>query len=349
MIVSAASKVLPLKISRPLISFVTILLMSSLLQSCNVLATAGEQPPPPKPLFVIKIDRSKTLEPSAAGDQRLDKFFADEIEKPGLGRDRFDQLLADAIVKSEPGQSLVGIKNHAITVKFADGNTADTFTDNAWAICKDIPGERKSSLRSFLFATKEVRSGLGKNIGTISDIVPLVRSDKLIEETRTLKMKAASPGAYSLDLAWYPIAPGIVCVYASDSPNSLAMLPAAKAAELGLTAIDMKKGPLRTLRSHLPVDVSVYSANGIFMPTCGGDFESSLILDDQIMAAIKQRVKGRLVFGVSNKEVLILTGDADKSAVEKVRQIIERGAREGSRPVSDKLYYWDDGKISLCP
>lgn len=323
--------------------------MSALLQSCNMLAKAGEQSPPPKPLFVIKIDRSKTLEPSAAGDQRLDKFFADEIEQAGLGRDRFDQLLADAIVKSEPGQSLIGIKNHAITVKFADGNTADTFTDNAWAICKDIPGQRKSSLRSFLFATKELRSGLGKNIGTISDIVPLVRSDKLIEETRTLKLNAANPDTKSLDLAWYPIAPGIVCVYASDSPNSLAMIPAAKAAELGLTAKDIKKGPLRTLRSHLPVDVSVYSANGIFMPTCGGDFESSLILDDQIMGAIKQRVKGRLVFGVSNKEVVILTGDADKAAVEKVRQIVERGAREGSRPVSDKLYYWDAGKISLCP
>lgn len=338
-----------MKIRRQLISFATIPLISLLLQSCNMRALAEKQSEQPKPLFVIKIDRSKTLEPSAAGDQRLDKFFADEIEQPGLSRDRFDKLLADAIVNSEPGQSLIGIKNHAISVKFADGITADTFTDNAWAFCKDIPGERKSSLRSFLFATKDVRSGLGKNKGTISDIVPLVRSDKLIEETRTLKLNAAGPEAKSLDLAWYPIAPGIVCVYASDSPNSLAMLPAAKAAELGLTANDMKEGPLRTLRSHLPVDVSVYSANGIFMLTCGGDFESSLILDDEIMATIKQRVKGRLVFGVSNKDVLILTGDADKAVVENVRQIVERRAREGSRPVSDKLYYWDNGKISLCP
>ncbi len=337
-----------MKINRQLISFATIPLISLLLQSCNVLAQTEKQPLA-KPLFVIKIDRSKTLEPSAAGDQRLDSFFADEIEQPGLSRDRFDELLADAIVKTEPGQSLIGIRDHDISVKLADGTTADTFTDNAWAICKDIPGERKRSLRTFLSVSKEIRSGFGKNKGTISDIVPLIRSDKLIDETRTLKMKEASASASSLDLAWYPLAPGIVCIYASDSPNSLAMLSAAKAAELGLAANDMKKGPLRTLRSHLPTDVAVYSANGIFMASCGGDFESSLILDDQIMAAIKQRVKGRLVFGVSNKDVLILTGDADKTAVEKVRQTIGRGAREGTRPVSDRLYYWDDGKISLCP
>lgn len=314
-----------------------------------MLATAREQSPMSKPLFVIKIDRSKTLKPSAADDPRVDKFFADEIEQPGLSRDRFDELLADAIVKTEPGQSLIGIKNHAISVKYSDGITADTFTDNAWAICKDSPGQRKRALRNFLFASKEMRNGFGQNNGTISDVVPLVRSDKLIEETRTLKRNSANSEAKSLDLAWYPIAPGIVCVYASDSPNSLAMLPASKAAELGFSENDIRKMPLRTLRSHLPVDVSVYSANGIFMVTCGGDFESSLILDDQIMGAIKQRVKGRLVFGVSNKDVLILTGDADQTTVDKLRQIVERGAREGSRPVSDKLYYWDNGKISLCP
>jgi Protein of unknown function (DUF1444) len=327
----------------------TLPLLSVLVQSCSAQFPLAKSQPPAKPLFVIKVERDKHFAPSAASAVSLDKLFADEIEQPSLDRDRFDQLLADALIKTEPGQSIVGIKDHAITIKYPDGGTADTYTENAWAICKDIPGERKSHLRTFLFSTKEMRKGFDKNKDTLSDVVPLVRGDAMLEATKNLKMQEGNQSAKSLDLAWYRIAPGIICVYAADSPNSLAMLPATKATELGLTAADIKKQPLRTLLSHLPIDINVYGTNGIYLPTCGGDFESSLILDDQFMQTIKKRVKGRLIFGVSNKEVLILSGDADKDVVDRVRQMTEHNWRQLSRPISDKLYYWDDGQISLCP
>lgn len=302
-----------------------------------------------KPLFVIKVDRNKELTPSAADNQELDKLLSDEIEQPGLSWDRFDILLADGILKTAPGQSLVGIKNHAISVKYADGQVGDSLTDNAWSICKDIPGQRKKSLRTILSAAQEMHYNLKKEITESGDIVPLIRGSELIDQSKNLKMNNPDSDAKPIDLAWHPIAPGLVCVYAVDAPNSLRMLNSKEATRLGLTASDMKKGPLRTLLSHLPSDISVFGSNGLFIPKCGGDFESSLILDDHFMAAIKARVKGRLVFGVSNKDLVILTGDAEKTMVDYVRQSTENGAHSLGRPISDKLYYWDDGKITLCP
>lgn len=327
--------------------FLSVPLLCMVLPACVGLSPAQNQGPPPEPLFVIKVDRDKSLAPSAVDDSSLDKFFSDEIEQPGLSRDRFDRILADAIIKFDPTQELVSIKDHNISLKRSDGTTSSTFTDNAWAVCREIPGGRKRSLRMFLSSSKEIgRADFNKNSG-INDVVPLVRSTEMIEQTSALGASAQGAAAESLKLAWHPIAPGIVCVYASDSPNSLAMLSAEKAAQFGLGAADMKKVPLQNLLSHLPTDISVYAQNGVFMVTCGGDFESSLILDDRLMSALKKRVKGRLVFGVSNKDVLIAADGGDPSAVARARQLIERNIREGSRPVSDKLYYWDDGKITL--
>lgn len=320
-----------------------------LVQSCGMVSLAQNDSPPPTPVYVIKVDRDKTLKPSAVDDSSLDKYFADEIEQPGISRDRFDRLLADAIVKFDPSQSVVSVKDHTIALKRPKGDVASTYTDNVWAICKDIPGSRKRSLRTFLTSLKEISSVVVKDKGTVSDVIPLVRSALMVAQMDGIKPPDAAKDTKSFALAWYPLAPGIICVYASDSPNSLSMLSADDATKLGLGAKEIKAGPMRTLRAHLPTDISFYGANGIFMVTCGGDFESSLILDDEVMKALKERVKGRLVFGVSNKDILMATGDQDHAAMAKVRQVIEHGAREGARPISDKLYYWDDGKITLCP
>ncbi|MBS2007767.1 MAG: hypothetical protein JST01_12045 [Cyanobacteria bacterium SZAS TMP-1] len=330
----------------PLIVFLVLCLLP-LMQACGTLAQEPELKVPAKPLLVIKVDRDKNIEPSAAQNVLLDKYFADEIEQPGLSHDRFDRLLAEAIVKTESGQSIVGIKDHVITVKYAGGLTGDTYTDNAWATCKNMPGQRKASLRTMLFGTKEVVRESGKHGDLLSSVVPIIRSSAIIDEVTKIKMPG--DGRHLATMAWYPLAPGLICLYAVDSPNSLAMLPAAQVAKLGLTADDMKKGPFRTLLAHLPTDISIYSFDGLFMPVCGGDFESSLILDDELMSTVKSRVKGRLVFGVSTKDLVLLTGDADPANVKKLRKSIERHAQASPRAVSDKLYYWDDGKISLCP
>lgn len=336
-------------ISRQVFFAAAVPLFCLMVQSCGMVSLAQNDGPPPTPVYVIKVDRDKTLKPSAVDDSSLDQYFADEIEQPGISRDRFDRLLADAIVKFDPSQSVVSVKDHTIALKRPKGDVASTYTDNVWAICKDIPGSRKRSLRTFLTSLKEINSGVVKGKGTVSDVIPLVRSALMVAQMDGIKPSGAAKDTKSFALAWYPLAPGIICVYASDSPNSLSMLSADDATKLGLGAKDIKSGPMRTLRAHLPTDISFYGANGIFMVTCGGDFESSLILDDEVMKALKERVKGRLVFGVSNKDILMATGDQDQAAMAKLRQVIERGAREGARPISDKLYYWDDGKITLCP
>lgn len=327
----------------------TVPVICLLVQSCGLLSSAQSEGPPPEPVFVIKVKRDLSLKPSAVDDATLDQYFADEIEQPGISRERFERLLADAIVKYDPTQSVVSVKDRTIALKRPKGDVANTYTDNVWAVCKDIPGKRKRSLRTFLTSLKEIASGTAQDKGTVSDVVPLVRSAMLVDQIDGAKPSGAAPDTKSFALAWYPIASGMICVYASDSPNSLSMLPADKAAKLGLSAADIKKGPMQTLRSHLPTDINFYGAKGIFMVTCGGDFESSLILDDEVMSELKKRVKGRLVFGVSNKDILMATGDQEQAALAKLREVIARGAHEGARPISDKLYYWDDGKITDCP
>ncbi|HND08488.1 MAG TPA: hypothetical protein PL012_22585, partial [Candidatus Obscuribacter sp.] len=70
--------------------FLAVPLLCMVLPACVGLSPAQNQGLPPEPLFVIKVDRDKSLAPSAVDDSSLDKFFSDEIEQPGLNRDRFD-------------------------------------------------------------------------------------------------------------------------------------------------------------------------------------------------------------------------------------------------------------------
>ncbi|MDR3616021.1 MAG: DUF1444 family protein [Candidatus Obscuribacterales bacterium] len=319
--------------------------MLFLLQSCATATPIDEQISQAKPLFTIKIERNKDLPPSGGDDSSLDKLMPDEIEQPVLTHIRFDELLASSMLKARPGQSLIGIKDHTISFKNPGGQKFEILTETTWADCKDMPGNRKVKLRTMLASMEEYEKRSNEAPTTANDVVPLIRREGMIEETKKLE----TPDGKPVDLAWFPIAPGIICILAHDAPNSLQFLNASESTKLGLTVKDMKKGPVKTLRSHLPTDVSVFGGNGVFMVSCGGDFESSLILDDEIMSTIKQHVKGRLAFGVSSKDVLLLCGDADKNAVELLRETILREASRAPRPVSDKLYYWDDGKISLGP
>ncbi|MBK9622157.1 MAG: hypothetical protein IPO31_23485 [Candidatus Obscuribacter sp.] len=80
------------------------------------------------------------LKPSAVDDATLNRYFADEIEQPGISRERFEKLLADAIVKYDPTQSVVSVKDRTIALKrpkgdVASGLFAKIYPASASAVC----------------------------------------------------------------------------------------------------------------------------------------------------------------------------------------------------------------------
>jgi uncharacterized protein YtpQ (UPF0354 family) len=76
------------------------------------------------------------------------------------------------------------------------------------------------------------------------------------------------------------------------------------------------------------------------MLVCGGDYESSLLLQANLWKELAKDMKGSLVAAVPNRSLMVYGDGADAAKVARLRSIVRKMHAEEDRPISPRLLRW---------
>ena len=141
------------------------------------------------------------------------------------------------------------------------------------------------------------------------------------------------------------MAPGLVSLLVADTGQHLHYVTADQLEAAGLPPEQAPSLALDHTWEALPRIERHGRADGVMMLTCGGDFESSLLLYPALWARLEEELGGPVVVGVPARDLLFCASAERPDAVEQLRALVDDAfAREVPHPLAEALYVLrDDG------
>lgn len=274
-------------------------------------------------------------EPQAANDESLDRHWSEEVEKVGLTHKRFTELYALAIKSLKPDAEVKVLDEDRIEIRFAEGVAGISYTENPWRLCKDLPGERRATLRICL--ADAVRSEIMDNqVVQETDIVPLIKGDDFLKATKHSGVKVYHE----------EVSKGLHLVYALDEEDALTFIDQNRLDALKLSKTDLKELALANLHKRVADNTFLNTANDRYgMPTIDGVFESSLVLFETFMTAMSEQFQNDLMFVIPNRDIVLLGPRSDQELQAWFKSHAKKSFKEYPHPISTRLYTWKEGKI----
>lgn len=345
---------------RRLLSTLVLPLLCSVLVGCSLLqpkSSAGLYAKY-KPTLIVKIlvdhqpDAKVTPQQNSQKVSSISKQLSQfpELARPAISRDDFVKILVKALQAS--GVKIESASGLDIVFLDQQSRKGHMFLDNLWGDCKDNPSDRARLVQRFL---DPVISGEFLSLTkSKSDIVPIVRSTDYLQgsmaqiEKNNHELGADNKSAEAKRLFYRPVAPGIVCMLAKDTPNSMALVTDSTARELNIIDSDIKTELMKNLDNRLPECIDIYSLapTNVYTLQAGGDYESSLILNDTMMAKLQAYFKSPLIFSVPSRETVFFAPLSKEKNISALKEATRSFYDAQTRKISSSLYSWNDGKIS---
>lgn len=121
----------------------------------------------------------------------------------------------------------------------------------------------------------------------------------------------------------------LILFYAFDQPSCFTMVAQRDLARLSLDKQRLHSIAIANLRRMLPQPELHQIALGVFMLTCGGNFEATTLLLDEVWCQVSAMVPGNLVVAVPARDLVIFTGAENQDGLafmrRKVSHILETG------------------------
>lgn len=164
-------------------------------------------------------------------------------------------------------------------------------------------------------------------------VLPVVRSAEFAD---ALRKEAQSPEE-RLSVYTEALNQDLVVMYVLDSETSYRFLGLHDVTELGLQPGELRKKAVQNLvEAILPADKDDHGK--FFALIAGGNFETGLLLVDGLWDELAGEVDGDVVVAIPNRDDLLVTGREDEAGVDALRQHAQELYRDGSYPVSEKLF-----------
>jgi len=167
----------------------------------------------------------------------------------------------------------------------------------------------------------------------------------LLQQTRWLQETKATD---ALPLLSHSLATGLVITYVFDMPTHRAYVNTEMAERMmgegKLTLATLHDYALNNLR--LRTNSYKYETHGKanrLMVTCETQdgFAATSILLPELMMRWADRMPGRLLIGIPNRDFLILFSDRHPTGIEGLSRQIRRDASQRSHPLSARLLVWE--------
>ena len=265
------------------------------------------------------------------------------IESPDLAEEEFTNLCAEALLAWIPG---VKVKVDCVLRISWDRVESETepyayfvLLENAWMRSRMHPGSRMELLDQLFASAREYKLIEDRQTIDASDVVvPLLRTSRLFETGVDGKRMSVVAKLLAGDLH---------LVYGCDWERSLQYLAEQQRRIISLDDSALFKKACNNLRDIVRDNLEIVEMDDTFGIVCDETYESSVVFLEEVMADLSSKIDGRMIFSVPARHLLMISGDSDLEVVERMGHATKKFFSEGDHIISDRLYRYDDGVISL--
>jgi hypothetical protein len=214
------------------------------------------------------------------------------------------------------------------------------FLANLFAETREVPPEqRPARILRFLRGPAEFDQSSEKSWAEVRDHVAAV-----VRAATYWTGMGLPPGT----MAARPFVPFLIEAVVLDSQNAMQFVTAAELAKWGATPDQLFEAAREAVARAAEVGIERYDDGPapIWHVASGDDYESSRLLVPGWLASFAGKVRGRPVAAIPHRSMLLVTGDGEPRAIERVLASADAEFKASPRRLSPALYTTsDDGRL----
>ncbi len=260
-----------------------------------------------------------------------------EIASPA----EFTSQIADALRQASPESKIEIVKDLEIRITSVAGGERTAFLDNTYDQYKHYPTTKKDLIQRYVGSVLEtIGSSTWSETIDRNRIVPIIKDKPWLAETREALVERGAKEAP--ENVYEEMNPDLVVVYAEDSPKNIRYLTPKDLEKAQIDRKELRALACENLKRILP-KIERHGANGTYMFTAGGDYETSLLLFDSIWTDIEKDVHGEIVVAIPTRDVLLVTGSEDRDGLERIKKSVNQFSTQTAYKISSKLFVRRNG------
>lgn len=168
------------------------------------------------------------------------------------------------------------------------------------------------------------------------NIVPMLRAREYLRQYYALYDEPVATGS-SRDLLYDDYNSELIAVYVEKTEGAIHFLDASHLATLGLTRAELRNLAYRNLIARTPTR-EILSTAGVRMVSVGGNFEATMLLDDDIWLDRNLADLDPLIVAVPDRNTLIAATDASAASIWHLAYMARGLAVQEQYPITSKLF-----------
>jgi uncharacterized protein YtpQ (UPF0354 family) len=240
--------------------------------------------------------------------------------------------------------SVVTVKSDLnLVIKNDDGTEAQAFLVNAYQdYVAGPPDGYQSVIRKYVAAIADQQRFRTAKIDR-ARLVPVIKDRGWLADSQDKLIGAKGLPVY----VYEPYNDDLVILYAEDTPHNIRYVPPKELDAAGVARVDLRALATANLRRILP-KLEVHSGPVVSMITAGGDYESSLLLLDEVWSTgqVPAGVAGDVVVAIPARDLLLFTGSRNSAGVARLREIAAKTVKTASHSLTDSLFVYRGGKFT---
>jgi uncharacterized protein YtpQ (UPF0354 family) len=275
--------------------------------------------------------------------QSSDSEEACKAEMP-LSHQEFAALFTHLILRVASGFKIKNVDELRLDIEGPNGDVTPVYLYNAYKKYLSDPDELNEVLARYLKIFLEELQSSDATVD-LSRIVPVVKDRGFVKEAIEARREFRSNEDDDPGPAMEDYNDELVVIYAEDRDNTISHMMEAVLEKCGFTGPDRLERALENLRALLP-DLNIWQGEGYFQISAGGDYDSSLILLDEVWQDERLRVDGEHVIAMPARNALLVTGSENKTGMRNLREAVTDIVNSDPYVLTDQLFIRNNGKFT---
>jgi uncharacterized protein YtpQ (UPF0354 family) len=263
--------------------------------------------------------------------------FCGAVRAQTLNSQAFTQEFARALTTALPSATVTVKGDLALSVKEASGLDRTIFLTNPYREYSLDPKRFGDIVKGFVAAM--ARSGTGQAKLDRSRIVPVIKDRQWLVDLHNMH-KAQGKDQEHLSESFNN---ELIVVYAEDDPTRMRYLTTSE--DIGVGRQELRALAVENLKRILP-KIEMRGDDHVLLVSAGGDYESSLLLIDEIWTGGQVKVNGDIVVAVPARDVLLVTGSRDRTGLKRIRELAAKFVAQGPYGLTDTLFVYRNGRFT---
>ena len=224
------------------------------------------------------------------------------------------------------------------------GTGHHVFLNNAYQEYLHAPASRDEILERFVHASIETLSQSNEAIDP-DRIVPVIKDRAWLEEIQVSLVERGMRQDRMPEYVHLPYNSELIICFAEDSPLNIRYLTKEAIEGLDLDPDSLLPRSIDNLRRLIePVEPF---GGAILSLSAGGNYETSLILLDEVWETLSRQFEGELLVALPTRNVILVTSTGMGEWVDQMRDLAAAAHRDGSYPISPVLFVRREGRLEV--